>query len=101
MPELLLLSLADAIATGKDPGYIGARTEIEEMIRRIWEYYIGVYLNNRKEPLLNGNDVMTELGIKSCPEVGKILGRVEEARAEGLITNRNEALNFIRTKEAG
>ncbi len=101
MPELLILSLADAVATGKDPGYIGARTDIEEMIRRIWEYYTGVYLNNRKEPLLNGNDVMAELGIGPGQEVGRLLVRVEEARAEGLITNRNEALNFIRLKEAG
>jgi len=100
MPELLLLSLADAVATGKDPGYIGVRTEIEEMIRRIWEYYIDVYLNNRKEPLLNGNDVMAELGIGPGPEVGKLLVRVEEARAEGLITNKSEALNFIKLKES-
>jgi tRNA nucleotidyltransferase/poly(A) polymerase len=98
VPELLLLSSADATATGKDPGYIGARTDIEEIIRRIWTYYTDVYLKNRKQPLLNGDDVMKTLKIKPGPEVGRLLGRVEEARAEGLISNRNEALEFIRSK---
>ncbi len=98
VPELLLLSSADATATGKDPGYIGARTDIEEIIRRIWTYYTEVYLCNRKEPLLNGDDVMKALGIKPGPEVGRLLIRIEEARAEGLISNRNEALEFINSK---
>ena len=98
VPELLLITFADAIATGKDPGYKGARTDIEEIIRRIWTYYTDVYLKNSTQPLLNGNDIMTVIGIRPGPEVGRLLGLVEEARAEGLISNRNEALDFIRSK---
>jgi tRNA nucleotidyltransferase/poly(A) polymerase len=96
VPELVLLSFADAIATGKDPGYKGARTDIEEIIRRIWTYYTDVYLKNSTQPLLNGDDVMQALKIKPGPEVGKLLGRVEEARAEGLVSNRNDALDYIK-----
>jgi poly(A) polymerase len=98
VPELLLLSFADAIATGKDPGYKGIRTDMDEIIRRIWAFYTEVYLKNRKQPLLNGDDVMAALGIKPGPEVGRLLGRVEEARAEGLISKKNEALEFIKSK---
>jgi tRNA nucleotidyltransferase/poly(A) polymerase len=98
LPELLLITFADAIATGKDPGYKGARTDIEEIIRRIWTYYNDIYLKNRKKPLLNGEDVMAGLGIKPGPEVGRLLGLVEEARAEGQVSNKNDALDFIKSK---
>jgi hypothetical protein len=97
VPELLLLSLSDAIATGKDPGYKGARTEIEEIIRRIWFYYTDVYLKNRAQPLIKGDDVMAALGIQPGPKVGRLLAKVEEARAEGHLSNRQEAIDFIKT----
>lgn len=98
VPELLLLSLADAVATGKDPGYQGARTEIEDIIKSIWTYYTDVFLKNKKSPLLNGHDIMTSLEINPGPEVGRLLSSIEEARAEGLISNKDDAIDFIKSK---
>lgn len=96
VPEILLLTIADAEATGKDPAYAGARPDIEAVVRRIWEYYREVFCVTRLAPLLSGRDVMRLLGIAPGPEVGRALGMVEEARAEGLVHNATEALAFLK-----
>jgi hypothetical protein len=44
------------------------------------------------EPLLRGD----ELGVPEGPEVGRLLGLVEEERAVGTITTREEALELVR-----
>ena len=44
------------------------------------------------EPLLRGD----ELGLDPGPEIGRLLERVEEERAAGTITTRDEALAFVR-----
>ena len=95
VPEILLLTIADAEATGKDPAYAGARPDIEAIIRRIWEYYREVFSVARQAPLLSGHDIMQALGIASGPEVGRALGLVEEARAEGLVSTADEALEYL------
>ena len=48
------------------------------------------------EPLLRGD----ELGLEPGPEIGRLLERVEEERAVGTITTREEALELVR-REAG
>lgn len=45
------------------------------------------------EPLLRGNDVIA-LGVASGPEVGRLLRTVENARLEGLIETREQALEL-------
>ncbi len=49
------------------------------------------------EKLINGNDVMSILGIPESPVIGKILERVRSAQAGGKITGRREALQFIKS----
>jgi len=44
------------------------------------------------EPLLRGD----ELGVPSGPEIGRLLERVEEERAAGTISTREEALELVR-----
>ena len=44
------------------------------------------------EPLLRGD----ELGVPPGPEIGQLLARVEEERAAGTITTREEALELVR-----
>lgn len=96
VPEILLLTIADAEATGKDPAYAGARPDIEAVVRRIWTYYREAFSVARQAPLLSGHDVMQALGIPPGPPVGKALLMVEEARADGLIQNRDEALAYLK-----
>ena len=44
------------------------------------------------EPLLRGD----ELGVPPGPEVGRLLERIEEERAAGTISTREEALELVR-----
>lgn len=45
-------------------------------------------------PILTGQDLMTGLRIPPSPQVGRLLAALQLARAEGKITNREEALAF-------
>lgn len=49
------------------------------------------------EPLLRGD----ELGLPPGPEVGRLLALVEEERAAGTISTRDEALELVRREAAG
>jgi hypothetical protein len=48
--------------------------------------------NDPDEPLLNGD----ELGLPEGPEVGRLLAVIEEERAVGTISTREEALELVR-----
>jgi poly(A) polymerase/tRNA nucleotidyltransferase (CCA-adding enzyme) len=50
----------------------------------------------RAQPLVNGNDLMTALGIAPGKLVGKLLQELGEAQAVGEITTREEALALAR-----
>ncbi|MGB9889214.1 MAG: polynucleotide adenylyltransferase, partial [Anaerolineae bacterium] len=47
-------------------------------------------------PLVNGRDLMTELGLPEGPEVGRLLEAIREAQAAGEVTTREEALALAR-----
>ena len=49
-----------------------------------------------KEPLVRGD----ELGLPPGPEIGRLLGLIEEERAAGAITTREEALELARRQAA-
>jgi poly(A) polymerase/tRNA nucleotidyltransferase (CCA-adding enzyme) len=44
--------------------------------------------------LVTGKDLMDALGIPPGPEVGRLLRLLEEARVEGEVKNRDEALRL-------
>ena len=48
-------------------------------------------------PLLRGD----ELGLPPGPEIGRLLAAVEEERAAGLLSTREEALEFVRRSVSG
>jgi poly(A) polymerase len=50
--------------------------------------------------LLRGEDVMTVLGVRAGPEVGRLLALAREAQALGLVSTREEALALLRRKTA-
>jgi hypothetical protein len=49
------------------------------------------------QPLLRGEDVL-ELGVEAGPEVGRLLELVEEERAVGTVSTRDEALDLVRAQ---
>jgi tRNA nucleotidyltransferase/poly(A) polymerase len=53
--------------------------------------------NEPDEPLLRGD----ELGLPPGPEIGRLLAAVAEERAAGIISTREEALEFVRRTASG
>lgn len=47
-------------------------------------------------PLLNGNEIKRELDLPSGPQIGRIINRLVEEQAAGIITTREEAVRFAK-----
>lgn len=92
---LLLLALADYMATRKgNSEAIEAYREficgiLTDFITRGEEYI-------RRTALLNGHEIQEILGIEPSPLVGRAIQALADAKFDGLITNREDAVAFLR-----
>lgn len=91
--ETVLLSLADHLSTW------GPNLQERRWARRLEmaEILLTHYFERREEtiappPLLDGHELMTELGLEPGPEIGRLLKALQEAQAAGEIKTREEAL---------
>jgi putative nucleotidyltransferase with HDIG domain len=99
--DLVLLGLADVRAT-----------RVHALTIEVWNAYLDVariLLENYWERpqeivspprLIDGNELMKELGIKPGPMVGQLLEAIRENQAAGRIENREQALDFAREEFA-
>lgn len=93
--DICLLSLADTLATYGPTLPPDTWTHQVEVIRTLLEGWW-----EKKEeiitppPVLNGNDLINELGLKPGPKIGQILRSIQEAQATGNVLNRRQALEF-------
>ena len=60
----------------------------------------GLHEKDSKKPpkLVTGHDIMCGLSLAPGPLIGQLLAEVEEARSEGILTNREDALEFLRMR---
>jgi hypothetical protein len=90
-----MLSLADTLATFGPTLPTDMWAHQVEVVRSLLEAWW-----ERKEEtiypqaLVNGNDLMSELGITPGPIIGRILDKILEAQACGEIINRRQALEL-------
>ncbi len=91
--DVVLLSTADRAATR------GAMTTPEDL-RRYGEFcrdlLVEYYKAKELPPLLNGGDLISELGIPQGPLIGEILDEVRMAQLEGEVSSKEEALKMAR-----
>ncbi|MBI3601014.1 MAG: HD domain-containing protein [Nitrospinae bacterium] len=90
-----LLSIADIHATRGSGIFDDTAADIEGLVRRMIDFYLDDFVKQVDSPLLSGDEVMERLGLKSGPDIGEILKEIEDRRAEGIISNKEEAINFI------
>ncbi|MBI4757875.1 MAG: HD domain-containing protein, partial [Chloroflexi bacterium] len=95
--DTLVLSLADHLAT-RGPA----------LDRAAWDKHVALtvdlfrkYLAEKEETvspprLLDGNDIMAVLGLEPGPLIGDLLEKVREAQAMGMVSDRAEALEYVR-----
>ena len=97
LPEMLLLALAsDTLA----PQKIADKTRdvsIQTRVASLWEYFQITYKVHAASPLLSGHDIMENLSVDPGPKVGDLLRLVEEARSDGIISSREQALEYLRS----
>jgi poly(A) polymerase len=95
--DVCLLSLADTYATY---GHTLSQDTWEvhlQVVRRLLEVYWDAstkWIN--PTPLLNGHDLIQELGISPGPRIGQILAALLEFQASGEIQSREQALEWAR-----
>ncbi|UCF67119.1 MAG: HD domain-containing protein [Acidobacteriota bacterium] len=94
---LCLHSLADQHAT-RGAGWRRVKPRLRETVRRLLAAERELNERRRRGRLVSGCDVMERLGLRSGPEVGRVLARLERLRDEGVIDTREQALAWL---EAG
>jgi hypothetical protein len=94
-PGMILVTLADFLATG-GPCATGDR---HEAFRLLLHSLLELYFRRDAasiggKNLVTGNDLIHALGIAPGPDVGRLLRLLEEARVEGKISDRAEAIRL-------
>jgi len=91
--ELLILSLADAMATPVE----GERLEdLKGLIGNLAGYYFEVFIAAPQMPLVTGEDIMKLFGIPQGKEIGRMVEALREAEALGKVSSREEAIDYLK-----
>jgi poly(A) polymerase len=96
--DILFLSLADHLAA-RGP----------DLLLTEWKWHAGqvnciLFECNRQDgmtappKLIDGHDLIKIFGLEPGPKIGELLEAVREAQAEGGVTNREEALSYIKNR---
>ena len=97
--ELLRLSWADISATVPPRG-LPDFSIYNAFVKKINEIRNTVQAKQKEkalpEPLVNGNEVMKTLKIKSGPEVGKILSQIRELQLAGKLKTKTETIKRLK-----
>lgn len=100
--DICLLALADHLATYNGPGSRDQWETLQRLVITLFHYYFERAEETvAPKPLLNGRDLIQQLGLDPGPEIGRILHILEENQAAGVINTREEALQFARGQISG
>ncbi|MEF3167984.1 MAG: HD domain-containing protein [Deltaproteobacteria bacterium] len=95
-PALFLLAMADSMAGCGPLKPPELDEELDALWVRVCRFYWDHFLPvSKEERLLTGHDIQKILGLTPGPLVGKALEAIEDARAEGLVSNREEAVRYL------
>lgn len=94
--ESLLLYLADRLAALGRGEMSDSPNMISDLIETAWRAYFDTYDTIVAPPrLVDGNDVMSLMGMAQGPHIRELLEQVQEAQVEGTIRTREEALRWL------
>lgn len=92
--ELLMLIFTDISASIHANGKADF-TDYRKIIKRV-EKLGGKGKKTLPKPLINGNDLMKTLKVKSGPQMGKLLKLAREAQLQGKIKTKKQGLTYIK-----
>ncbi|MBN1289052.1 MAG: HD domain-containing protein [Actinobacteria bacterium] len=90
--DLCVHSLADRAAARGDAVTEEALSGFTRLTRRVASDY---FWSVKRERLIDGNDIKVHGGLNEGPETGELLMKVLVCQREGLIENRQQALEYI------
>jgi len=97
--ELCLLALADLRATYEQTLPQATWSAALDVVRTMLEnWYEKPAETVAPPPLVNGDDLMRELGLKPGKKIGELLEFIREAQAMGEVSTREEAMDLARKK---
>ncbi len=91
--DVTLLSVADRLATRGRKATEAIAGHVE-LAREVLPEALAWRAQGRREPLVRGDRVATELRIADGPEIGRLLAAIEEARFAGEVSTGDEALEL-------
>ena len=91
-PYILLHAIADSYGKSDKPDKDFKKFSLD----LINDYFTDFKPLKLEPPLITGNDLIKELGLKPSPLFGKILNHVEDARLSKEISNKNSALKLAK-----
>ncbi len=94
--ELFVVAMADALAAQGPDKEPGEEKRLAELFHEIRAFQEEILRETERERLITGYDLMA-LGFKPGPIFRELLEAVEEARVEGRIKTREEALEFLKS----
>jgi poly(A) polymerase len=95
--EICLLSLADTLATYESTLPLEVFSKELDVCQNLLEAWWEKPAESvRPVALVNGNDLINELGLSPGPLIGQVLEAVREAQADGQVHDRQGALDFSR-----
>lgn len=98
--DILFLNLADHLAT-RGPGLdITNWQEHIELVKYLLEKYFEKENVVNLPRIIDGYDIMKSFGLSPGPRIGELLDAVKEAQASGEITDREQALAYLKKRIA-
>jgi poly(A) polymerase len=94
---LFLLAMADSLASEGEKKPEEMENELADLFSVVQKIYVDTIEPVVKGPkLITGKDLIEEFGLTPGPVFGRIMSELEIARVDGVVTDRSEALGWIR-----
>jgi len=97
--DVTLLSVADRLATRGRGSEEAIARHLELARQMLTEAF--AWRRNPPRPPLRGDELAGLLGLRPGPELGRVLGELEEASFAGEINGRDDAIAYARERLAG
>lgn len=93
--DVTLLTVADRLATRGDNAGPAIAAHLD-VVRTVLPHALAHQRDPGAEPLVRGDDLAAELGIRHGPRLGELLAEIAEARFAGDVVTREDAVAYAR-----
>jgi len=69
-------------------------TDTQKLSGQVIEYFYGKFLKTEAKPFVTGKDLIAR-GMRPGPRFREVLDEIKERQAEGMLKDRQEALEYI------